>query len=458
MDQRLDWIDAFVERIKPYVYVREPDRLLIVRPNQAYKLNPRGVDLLGRLLQGTALADVVPVDHLDVQQIDDLYRFFTDVCACVKGVMGEGRPDQRIQYQRPYNTLPVLSEVAVTYRCNLRCRFCYAACGCSRSSTPDDLDTAHWKRLLEVIYRDARVPSTSFTGGEPLLRDDLEELITHARHLGMRVNLITNGTLDTPDRVASLVAAGLNSVQVSVEAATPNLHDELVAVAGSWERTTDAVRTFKSAGIHVHTNTTLNRLNAVEAEAIVELVKQLGLDRFSMNMVIPCGTATANLDDLVIRYDAIGDVVCRVHRHARRLGLEFMWYSPTPYCLFNPIGQGLGGKSCAVCDGLLSIDPRGNVLPCSSWPEPVGNLLTEPFDRVWQCARSRFLRERQDAPARCHQCDDFLACGGACPIYWRAMGTDEVQPIRRDDELFEDQPDPPGDEPVSTVHGSTHDG
>ena len=274
----------------------------------------------------------------------------------------------------------------------------------------------------------------------------------------MKAGLITNGTLAAPDRVASLVRAGLNSVQVSLEGATPELHDELVGVGGSWARTTDAVGTFKSAGIHVHTNTTLNRRNADQAEAVVEQVKRLGLDRFSMNMLIPCGTATANLDDLVIRYDAIGEVVRRVHRHARRLGLEFMWYSPTPYCLFNPIGQGLGGKSCAACDGLLSIDPRGNVLPCSSWPEPVGNLLDEPFDRVWQSARSRFLRERQDAPAECHRCDDFLACGGACPIYWRAMGTDEVAPVRRDDELFEDHVAEPGDEPVRAVGGRAHDG
>jgi radical SAM protein with 4Fe4S-binding SPASM domain len=107
-----------------------------------------------------------------------------------------------------------------------------------------------------------------------------------------------------------------------------------------------------------------------------------------------------------------------------------MWYSPTPLCLFNPLAAGLGNKSCAACDGLLSVSPAGDVLPCSSYPEPVGNLLREPFDRIWNAARSRFFRTKAYAPAECTGCEDFDACAGACPLYWSAMGTSELAEAR----------------------------
>jgi radical SAM protein with 4Fe4S-binding SPASM domain len=111
---------------------------------------------------------------------------------------------------------------------------------------------------------------------------------------------------------------------------------------------------------------------------------------------------------------------------ARRNGVEFMWYSPTPLCIFNPIAHQLGNKGCAACDGLLSVSPAGDVLPCSSWPEPVGNLLREPFRKVWDSARGRWLREKRFAPETCRACDDFVLCQSGCPLYWRHFGYAEL--------------------------------
>jgi radical SAM protein with 4Fe4S-binding SPASM domain len=104
-----------------------------------------------------------------------------------------------------------------------------------------------------------------------------------------------------------------------------------------------------------------------------------------------------------------------------------MWYSPTPVCLFNPVAHGLGNKGCAACDGLLSVSPAGEVLPCSSWPEPVGSLLDEPFHAVWNTARGAWIRDKKSAPEGCDACEDFALCQGACPLYWRHFGFAELQ-------------------------------
>jgi radical SAM protein with 4Fe4S-binding SPASM domain len=130
---------------------------------------------------------------------------------------------------------------------------------------------------------------------------------------------------------------------------------------------------------------------------------------------------------LQVSYRDAGPLVRAARQAAREAGIEFLWYSPTPMCLFNPIAEGLGNKSCAACDGLLSVSPAGDVLPCSSYPEAVGNLLRQPFRDVWNSARAAFFRRKEYAPEECAGCEDFGPCAGACPLYWAAMGTAELQ-------------------------------
>ena len=98
-------------------------------------------------------------------------------------------------------------------------------------------------------------------------------------------------------------------------------------------------------------------------------------------------------------------------------------------CLFNPVTSGFGNKGCSACEGLLSVDPRGNILPCSSWPEPIGNLLEEDFETIWFNKRSQFIRDKKSAPTECRECRDFAVCQGACPLYFNAHGCEELEPI-----------------------------
>jgi radical SAM protein with 4Fe4S-binding SPASM domain len=359
-----------------------------------------------------------------------LYDFFCGLKQVLQGCLNERCLPESVErkpFTLGFNMLPVLSEVALTYRCNLRCRFCYAACGCTRDDAAGEMSTAEVCGVLRKIRKDAQVPSVSFTGGEPTLREDLEDLVRYAkRELGLRVNLITNGTHIDAARARALASAGLASAQVSVEAPEEAAHDVLTQVPGSFRRSIEAVGHLRDAGILVHTNTTLNRLNHGLAPGMPAFVRSLGLERFSMNLVIPAGRGGAEGADINLRYDEIPELILRIRDEAARAGVEFMWYSPTPVCIFNPIPHRLGNKGCAACDGLLSVSPTGDVLPCSSWPEPVGNVLRDDFRAVWDSARARALRAKEDAPEGCRDCGDFALCQGACPLYWRHFGCDEL--------------------------------
>jgi len=427
----LDWIDEYVVRLRDFIFVREEDCLLIKVPNEAHKLNAAAVRILTRLLDGESIHNVWKSFGGSDEVRRDLYQFFIGLKQVLQGCVNEQRLPEAVDsrpFSLDFSALPVLSEVALTYRCNLRCMFCYAGCSCTKGTgTEREMTGTEVRDVLRIIREEAKVPSISFTGGEPTLRDDLPELVRFARtNLGLRVNLITNGTLVDTGMAERLNDAGLHSAQVSLESHDETVHDELTRVKGSYRRTVDGIGHLWEHGIIVHTNTTINRLNMDSVAAMPAFVRSLGLERFSMNMVIPSGSSITVSEKMNLRYSEIPYLIERVQDAAEREGVEFMWYSPTPVCIFNPVQHRLGNKGCAACDGLLSVSPTGDVLPCSSWPEPVGNLLTDDFPSVWQSARATWLRKKQFAPPLCRDCAEFALCQGGCPLYWRHFGYQEL--------------------------------
>ncbi len=435
---RLDWIDSFVATIRPYVHVRLTDRMLIRMPNQAFKLNKTGARVLHHIFQGGSINDILKERSFDKELPKQLHSFFSDLSIILSSSLCDeySSPSlDRISFELGYITLPVLSEVAVTWRCNIKCQFCYAACRCVSGSTDesdlDELSTSDMKRVLDVISRDAEVPSVSFTGGEPVLRSDLSELIAYAAgSLGMRVNLITNGTKISGQLAKELKASGLASAQVSIESPDEEVHDALCGVKGAFKSSLNGLKALQNAGVAVHPHATLCRPNKNSLLRMAPFAKLLGVDRFSLNMIIPAGRG---IDEaLSMKYSEVKETILKIQSAADSSGVEFMWYSPTPLCLFNPISYQLGNKGCSACEGLLSIDPFGRVLPCSSWKNPLGHLLQEGFKPLWFGDRGKFLREKRMAHPSCRACDHFAVCHGACPLYFKAYGYEEIaQPLER---------------------------
>jgi len=427
----LSWIDEFINRIRPYVFVRTTDNIIIKRPNQAQRLNSQGARILKTLLDGTSTRRLLDDIGRDSGKARDIQLFMLEVKHFMEGTLDEACHSEGLEvrpFEMRFAELPILSEVAITYRCNLRCTFCYAGCNCTTNPVGDEREmmTAEIKEVLRKMYEEAEVPSVSFTGGEATLREDLPELVTYANDLGMRVNLITNGTRISDAYARQLAAAGLSSAQVSLEGVTAQTHERITTVRHSFRRTVAAVHNLKSAGIPVHTNTTINRDNLSECAAMPAFVSgELKNDKFSMNLMIPIGTAVLNRQ-LAVRYSDLSPVLLEILAQSKRHGVEFMWYSPTPMCMFNPIIHGLGNKGCSACDGLLSVGANGDVIPCASYNESVGNIIEGNVLDVWRSDRAESFRDKFLAHPECHDCENFRICNGACPLYWRVMGFDEL--------------------------------
>ena len=420
---KLKWIDEFIEKVRPYIFVRTEDNILIKRPNQATKINASGARVLKYLLDGGNILDLVKKTGLEKSR--EIELFILAVKSYLQGSLDEFSLNPAVEsslFTLEFSKLPVLSELALTYDCNLKCQFCYAGCNCTTNpvGTNKELTTTEFKTAIKTIYEEAKVPSISFTGGEPTLRPQLLlECIAYAHSLGMRVNLITNGTRINNPFAIQLKKAGLDSVQVSIEGITAETHDKIVQKQGAFDKSIEAIGFFKDLDLHVHTNTTLNRLNQEECYKLPEFVKNtLKLERFSMNLVIPAGSGEIN-SELAISYSNVGPIILEIQKQSKLHEVEFMWYSPIPMCMFNTITNDLGNKGCAACDGLISVAPNGDVLPCASYNQPVGNLISTSFKNVWQGKEAVYFRNKEFAHQLCKDCDHFAVCNGACPLYWR---------------------------------------
>jgi radical SAM protein with 4Fe4S-binding SPASM domain len=420
----ISWISDFWASVRDYVFVRQEDKVVILPPNLVYKTNSTGIATLEWLNSGKSLLEIPGIDGSRMRDIVAFLKDIRDACD------GKSVSTESVPYDFDFTRLPVLGEIAVTYACNNRCLFCYAGCGTgSRGDAGMEMDMKSLKRVVDIFRDEAKIPFFSLTGGEPLLRQDLEELISYAGSRKLRVNLITNGTLATKERAESLYGSGLRTAQVSLESPNPAIHDALCAIDGSHARTLEGIASLQAAGIAVQTNSTVTRMNRESLLGMPAFLKTLGIRRFSMNLYIPA----SNMDrapELFISYTEIGRFIDQVRSKAMQEGLTFYWYSPTPLCLYNPVARGLGNKNCAAADGLVSVNPGGFILPCSSYNEPLGNILAEKFSDIWFSARAAHFKKKHYAPESCKACTAFVACQAACPLYWDYAGYGELEKAR----------------------------
>jgi radical SAM protein with 4Fe4S-binding SPASM domain len=311
---------------------------------------------------------------------------------------------------------PYKADVALTYGCNNACNHCYNAT--SRLGMAS-LSVEDWKRALALLKQKG-VPHIIFTGGEATLHPALPELVSFADGQGQVTGLNTNGRrFSQPSFAAEMRAAGLNHVQITLASNRARVHDEINGVS-AFAQTVRGIENCLASGLHAITNTTLMRRNCDHAEDIIRFIHALGIRTFAMNGMIYSGGGYCDPD--AIREEDLPELLIRVRDTALELDMRFLWYTPTEYCRMNPVELEIGAKRCNAAEYSICIEPNGDVLPCQSFYVSAGNILSDPWDRIWNGALFRSFREREadprwaGLPKKCWECPDLPLCGGGCRI------------------------------------------
>jgi radical SAM protein with 4Fe4S-binding SPASM domain len=333
--------------------------------------------------------EICPVSYLEVERIDPMSA----------------------QLSAPYRM-----DLALTYRCQNDCPHCYVG----RPKDFPEMATEEWKRVIDVCWEQG-IPHLTFTGGEATLRPDLAALVQYAENVGLVTGLQTNGRrLQDRDTLDRLLVAGLDHVQITLESHDPAVHDRMVGAAGAWEETVAGIRAVVNADVYMMTNTTITTENVDGIEETIAFAASLGVPTFGCNSLIYSGAGVCVGSG--IPEDELGPILERVKEATQAHHMRLIWYTPTQYCEFDPTGLELGIKGCTAARYNMAVEPNGDVLPCQSYYVSLGNILTAPWEAIWEHELARYLRNRDFMMEKCHNCPDQVLCGGGCPLYNRHHG------------------------------------
>jgi radical SAM protein with 4Fe4S-binding SPASM domain len=320
-----------------------------------------------------------------------------------------------VEKEEPFTyqySAPLRMDLAVTFKCTNNCIHCYAG-GPHETA---ELSTSQWKEVIDRLSQTG-IFIVTFTGGEPTLRDDLLELLQYAQNKGMVTGLITNGRkLKDKEYVQALEKAGLDFVQVTLESHKPEVHDLMTAAEGSWKETVVGIKNAVRSQIYVTTNTTLSKYNAPDFLRTIDYISELGVAAFGCNSLIYSGKANEVSQEFALPVEALEPLLTKVRDKAQHLNLKFLWYTPTQYCRFDPVQLGLGVKSCTAAMINMCVGPNGDVYPCQSYFESLGNILVDTWEKIWNHPLAVKIRNREYVEPKCKVCPQLQVCGGGCPL------------------------------------------
>jgi len=319
-----------------------------------------------------------------------------------------------------------LVQFSIVSRCNLNCNYCYATDRVENAHPKMQLDD--YKRVVDDVTAYSVGTKFTLTGGEPLLNKDVFDIAQYIRSKGSPVDLLTNGTLITPDNLDKLKDAFVK-VSISLDGSTQERH-EMFRGRGSYEKTMRAIDLLDSHGVPCRLSMTVNRLNIDDVESMAQ---KYG-NHLSFQPLFPAGNAKKSEEDI--------SITGREYYYALK---NAFGVNPMGYCESTlSAARAKRRCKCAVGGSELSISETGDVYPCQLLHYPqflIGNIHNKPVSELHQSSSvvsmcSEMVVDNIDGCKTCflkyvcggacrarsfHECGDIFACGSFCEYEKKAF-------------------------------------
>lgn len=297
----------------------------------------------------------------------------------------------------------------ITKECDLNCRHCYRDAG---KRAEGELTTKEARDLLREIKK-AGFNMVIFSGGEPLLRSDIYELISYANNLGLVSSLGTNGLLLNPEVAKKLKNLKLSSAGISIDSPSPVYHDTLRKSCGSWQKAIEAAGNCRAAGLVFQIHTTLTRENYLDIPRLVKLSAGLGAAAHYFFFLVPCGRAN-QIKDAALSPEEHEKALKLIMGERNKSGIYLRPVCAPQFVRFSHNN----GNVCNIEKGCLAgreyclIGPQGGVYPCPYIPLEIGNVRKERFSKIWKENTVFSALRGNNLKGKCAKCEFAFYCRG----------------------------------------------
>lgn len=306
--------------------------------------------------------------------------------------------------------LAVLAELS--HRCPLQCPYCSNPVELERGS--NELDTATWCRVMDELA-EMGVHQIHFSGGEPTVRKDLEELVEHATDVGLYSNLITSGVLLNEPRIVKLGELGLEHVQISFQDSEQANADRIGGFKGGHNKKIEVARLVRKAGLPLTVNAVMHRQNLHHLEDVIDMAVELDAERLEVAQVQYYGWALKNRAAFMPTYEQLAWATEVVEEARERLKgvLVIDYVIPDYYARRPKVCMGGWGRR------FISINPAGKVLPCHAAESIPGlsfdSVREHSLAWIWEHSEAfNKFRGTDWMPEPCRSCDRKEIDWGGC--------------------------------------------
>jgi len=321
-----------------------------------------------------------------------------------------------------------LLAINLTKRCNLACAHCYMDAETLKYGGENELTTEEVCGLLDDIAGRSTETMVVLTGGEPLMRGDLEELVAHGTKRGLSMVVGTNGVALTDKRVQSLKAAGALGAGISVDSLDPEKHDAFRGLPGAWEKTLNGIEACKRHDLSFQIHFSVTESNADEVPAMIAFARASGARVLNVFFLVCTGrgesmsdispfTYERVLNQLVAAQEQSQDLLIRARcaPHYKRIA-----YQRNPGSTLTR-AAGYEGGGCLAGIHYCRITPEGGVTACPYIPEEEGNIRDTKFWDIWNQSPTFQSLRNPKLQGKCGSCEFQKLCGG-CRARPLAMG------------------------------------
>jgi len=350
----------------------------------------------------------------------------------------------------------------LTYRCNLACEHCYLDAGGSplvrteNFADRSELGTEECFRVIDEIAAFAPECLTILTGGEPLLRRDILEIVRRAAERGLWVVVGTNGVRITENLANRLAEAGARGLSLSLDALDADRHDRFRRVRGAWQNTVEGAEILNRTGLPFIVQTTAGSHNLGELEAIADFAHgRLAAKVWNLYFLVPTGRGQFISDISPAQYDEVLASLFRIQQ--KYDGRMLVNAKCAPHYIKTALENGApirtysgGAGGCPAGTHYMGIRPNGDVTPCPYLPVFAGTLRSASLTDLWASSELfAGIRRRSALGGRCGACELNAQCGGC-----RARAYGMTGDLMAEDPLCTHEPGTFAGSPLLTLGGA----